>query len=129
MDSLQADCHRAMIAGYCWPQVSVKSSNRAAASVSFTAVIGLRSRASASQSRMEAYRNVLRIRCRMQACTVAYSQVVVIDSGSPLSPSQTTMHTSSTPRFLISVSTESQNSAPSEPRRPTARGCRVRRSR
>jgi hypothetical protein len=30
----------------------------------------------------------------MHACTVAYGQVVVIDSGSPFSPSQTAMHTS-----------------------------------
>jgi hypothetical protein len=40
---------------------------------------------------------------------------VVIDSGSPFRPSQTAMHTSLTPRFLISVSTASQNFAPSEP--------------
>ena len=38
MNSLQADRHSAMIAGYCWPQVSVNSSNRAAASFSLTAV-------------------------------------------------------------------------------------------
>ena len=48
----------------------------------------------------------------MQACTVASCQTVVTDSGRPLSPSQTTMQTSSTPRFLISVRTPSQNFAP-----------------
>ena len=37
---------------------------------------------------------------------------MVMASGRPLSPSQTVMQTSSTPRFLISVSTESQNFAP-----------------
>ena len=36
---------------------------------------------------------------------------VLIASGSPLRPSQTTMHTSAVPRFLISVSTDSQNFA------------------
>jgi hypothetical protein len=36
---------------------------------------------------------------------------VVMDSGRPLSPSHTTRHTSSTPRFLISVNTASQNLA------------------
>lgn len=51
----------------------------------------------------------------MHACTVADGQQVVIDSGRPFSPSHTAMHTSSTPRFLISVSTPSQNFAPSPP--------------
>lgn len=51
----------------------------------------------------------------MQVWVTAYSQVVLIESDSPFSPSQTTMHTSSTPRFLISVRTLSQNFAPSEP--------------
>ena len=36
-------------------------------------------------------------------------------SGSPLSPSHTTMHTSLAPRFLISVSTCAQYLAPSPP--------------
>jgi hypothetical protein len=34
-------------------------------------------------------------------------------SGRPFNPSHTTMHTSSTPRFFISVSTASQYLAPS----------------
>jgi hypothetical protein len=51
----------------------------------------------------------------MQVGTTASSQSVAMASGRPLSPSQTVMHTSSTPRFLISVSTESQNFAPSPP--------------
>jgi hypothetical protein len=37
--------------------------------------------------------------------TGAWGHTLVIDSGSPLSPSQTMMHASTTPRFLISVST------------------------
>ena len=40
---------------------------------------------------------------------------VVMASGRPLSPSQTTMHTSPVPRFLISVRTASRNFAPSPP--------------
>ncbi|CAM3343605.1 hypothetical protein WIMU106979_26745 [Williamsia muralis] len=40
---------------------------------------------------------------------------MLIASGNPLSPSHTTMQTSATPRFLISVRTESQNLAPSPP--------------
>jgi hypothetical protein len=39
----------------------------------------------------------------MQAYTVASGQVVVIASGRPLSPSQTAMHISATPRFFSSV--------------------------
>jgi hypothetical protein len=45
---------------------------------------------------------------------VAYD-VASIDSGNPFNPSHTTMHTSSTPRFLISVSTCNQYLAPSPP--------------
>ncbi len=41
--------------------------------------------------------------------------VASIASGRPFKPSQTTMHTSWVPRFLISVSTWSQNLAPSPP--------------
>jgi hypothetical protein len=41
----------------------------------------------------------------MQACTVVSSQTVLMASGSPLSPSQTAMHTSATPRFFSSAST------------------------
>jgi hypothetical protein len=52
---------------------------------------------------------------------------VLMASGSPLSPSKTVMQTSSTPRFLISVSTESQNFAPSPPSPAHSRGCPVRR--
>ncbi len=42
---------------------------------------------------------------------MARSHTVVIASGSPLRPSQTAMHTSLVPRFLISVSTAGQNFA------------------
>ena len=44
----------------------------------------------------------------MQACTIVFSQTVPTASGRPLSPSQTSMHTSRTPRFLISDKTLSQ---------------------
>lgn len=44
----------------------------------------------------------------MQVCTTANSHTVLIASGKPFNPSQTTMHTSATPRFLISVSTASE---------------------
>ena len=57
----------------------------------------------------------MRMRCNTQVCTIANGQVASIDSGSPFSPSQTTMQTSSTPRFLISVNTCNQYLAPSLP--------------
>jgi hypothetical protein len=59
--------------------------------------------------------------------TWAYCQVVVIDSGSPFERSQTAMHMSSTPRLLISVSTDGQNFAPSDRRRRTTGVCPARR--
>src|ERR1700751_3258763 len=46
-------------------------------------------------------------------CTIVFSQTVLTASGRPLSPSQASMHTSRTPRFLISDRTRSQNLAPS----------------
>jgi hypothetical protein len=101
-----------MMAGYWPPQASANSSNRACAACSVGAVYTGRSCLDrASQSRREAYRTVFRIKWMMHAWTVVSGQVVVIASGRPLSPSQTVMHTSSTPRFLISVSTDSQNFA------------------
>ena len=51
----------------------------------------------------------------MQVCTTSCGQTAPTASGRPFSPSQTTMHTSSTPRFLISVRTWSQYLAPSPP--------------
>jgi len=57
----------------------------------------------------------MRMRCNTQVCTIANGQVASIDSGSPFNPSHTTMQASSTPRFLISVSTASQYLAPSPP--------------
>jgi hypothetical protein len=42
---------------------------------------------------------------------IARSHTALTASESPLGPSQTTMHTSAVPRFLISVSTASQNFA------------------
>ena len=51
----------------------------------------------------------------MHCCTTVSSHTVVIASGNALSPSQTAMQTSCTPRFFSSVSTCSQNFAPSPP--------------
>ena len=44
----------------------------------------------------------------MQVCTIVFSHTALTASGRPLRPSQTSMHTSRTPRFLISESTRSQ---------------------
>src|ERR1022692_897271 len=44
----------------------------------------------------------------MQVQVIACGHAVAMASGSPFRPSQTTMHTSANPRFLISVSTRSQ---------------------
>ena len=52
-------------------------------------------------------------RWTMQVCTIVFSQTAFTASGRPFSPSQTSMHTSRVPRFLISASTRSQNLAPS----------------
>ena len=41
----------------------------------------------------------------MQVWVTARGQVAAVASGSPVSPSQTVMHTSATPRVLSSVST------------------------
>ncbi len=71
--------------------------------------------AMASQSARDASRKVFLIRCSTQVWVTASGQVASIASGRPFSPSHTTMHTSSTPRFLISVSTCNQNFAPSPP--------------
>jgi mutator family transposase len=54
----------------------------------------------------------------MHCCTMVCSQVVVIASGSTLSPSPTAISTSSTPRFFNSVNTCNQNRAPSPPSPP-----------
>src|SRR6478736_5452037 len=51
----------------------------------------------------------------MHCWTTVSSHTVVIASGRCFSPSQTAMHTSWTPRFFSSVSTCSQNFAPSPP--------------
>jgi len=69
----------------------------------------------ASQSLRDASRKVLRIRYSTQVWTTANGHVAPIASGSPVSPSQTTMHTSSVPRLVISVRTCSQNFAPCPP--------------
>ena len=49
----------------------------------------------------------------MQVCTIVFSQTALTASGRPFSPSQTSMHTSRTPRFLISDKMRSQYLAPS----------------
>ena len=56
-----------------------------------------------------------RSRWTTQVWTIVCGQTVSTASGRPLSPSQTSMSTSSTPRFLISVRTCSQYLAPSPP--------------
>ena len=49
----------------------------------------------------------------MQVCTVVSGQVASIASGKPVSPSQQTINTSSTPRLRSSVQTPARNLAPS----------------
>src|SRR3954452_4395093 len=49
----------------------------------------------------------------MQVWTMASGKTAVIASGKPFRPSTTAISTSSTPRFLSSVMTRSQNLAPS----------------
>src|SRR5215212_6810904 len=49
----------------------------------------------------------------MQVWTVASGKTAVIASGKPFRPSTTVIRTSSTPRFLSSFMTRSQNFAPS----------------
>src|SRR3954469_6824737 len=51
----------------------------------------------ASQYRLDAYRNVPRIRWITQVCTVASGNTAFAESGRPLSPSQTRKNTSRTP--------------------------------
>ena len=53
----------------------------------------------------------------MQVCTWAWGNTAVMASGKPFRPSTTAMRISSTPRFLSSVITRSQNLAPSSVRR------------
>ena len=48
----------------------------------------------------------------MHVCTMVFSHTALTASGSPFSPSQTTITTSLVPRFLISVQTRSQYLAP-----------------
>jgi hypothetical protein len=52
---------------------------------------------------------------------MAWGQTTLIASGSPVSPSQHTMHTSATPRPFTSDRTESQNFADSPVAGPTHR--------
>ena len=65
------------------------------------------------RSFQEAYRIELRIRWTTQVCTIACGQIEPTASGSPDSPSQQTISTSRMPRLRSSVSTPSQNRAPS----------------
>ncbi len=61
--------------------------------------------------------SALRIRCTMQVWTWARGKTAVMASGKPFRPSTTAMRMSSTPRFLSSVITRSQNLPPSSARR------------
>src|SRR3954453_16561352 len=77
--------------------------------------MGFTSCLSASQSRREASRKVLRIRWMMEVCTIVWGHTLPTTSGSPSRPSQTTKKVSLTPRLRRSVSTLIQNFAPSPP--------------
>lgn len=55
----------------------------------------------------------LRIRYTTQVCTCVWGRIWSITSGSPLSPSQQTMSMPRMPQLRSSVSTASQNRAPS----------------
>ena len=74
---------------------------------------GLRALAIADQSFFDAYRKLLRRRWTMQACTTVWGQTWATADGRCFSPSHTSMHTSFTPRFFISVNTFIQYLAPS----------------
>ena len=72
---------------------------------------GLRSFAICAQSLFDAYLNEFRSKCTIHVCTMVLSHTELTASGRPFSPSQTTIRTSRTPRFLISDRTRSQNLA------------------
>jgi hypothetical protein len=55
----------------------------------------------------------MRSRCTTHVWVTVWGQVAAMASGRPLSPSQTIMHTSVTPRLRTSVRTRSQYLAPS----------------
>src|SRR2546430_7591776 len=77
--------------------------------------MGLRSLATDGQSLRLAYRNEFLSRWTTQVCTIARDHTELTASGRPVRPSQTTMHTSAVPRFLISDKTWCQYLAPSPP--------------
>ena len=64
-------------------------------------------------STLKALLNLWRTRCTMQSCTCAFGKTVSMASGEPLRPSTQAMKMSQTPRFFSSVTTWSQNFAPS----------------
>ena len=68
---------------------------------------------------LRAYRSEARIRWTTQSCTVAWGQTTVTASGSPVRPSQQTMHTSPRPRLRSSARTVGQNFADSPVVGPT----------
>src|ERR1700678_3005167 len=115
-NSAQAFSHTFTIAGYLASQVPANSARRSKAAASVGAVYtGLRSLANAGQSFRDAYLNDARRRWTTHNWTIAFGQIAMTASGRPVRPSQTTMHTSATPRFLISVRTCNQYLAPSPP--------------
>ena len=69
----------------------------------------------ALRSFQDANRSDARIRWTTHVWVSAWGQVASMASGRPFSPSQQTNNTSATPRLRISVSTLSQNLAPSPP--------------
>src|SRR6266571_4731418 len=82
--------------------------------------MGLRSFAICAQSFFDAYLNEFRRRWTMHVCTIVFSRTALTAPGRPFSPSQTSMHTSRTPRFLISGRTRSQYLAVAVLARPQA---------
>src|SRR5690606_18512053 len=67
------------------------------------------------QCAFDAYRRLARTKWTTHSCTVACGQISLIDSGSPLSPSQATIITSATPRLRSSARQLIQCLAPSPP--------------
>src|ERR687894_552475 len=75
--------------------------------------MSLSAAATGLRSFQETKSRLWRSRGTMQVCTVACGKTAVIASGKPFRPSTMAISTSSTPRFLISFMTRSQNLAPS----------------
>ena len=75
--------------------------------------MALRSFATALRSFQDTYRREPRTMWTMQSWTCVFGKTASIASGKPASPSMEAMRMCWTPRFFSSVSTPSQNLAPS----------------